>query len=111
VKLSHERLDGLLNGCFMARMSFLIALGTLILKILFSILKKAEFYKGLMPVFCPEVANGMAYTALRNFTIVVNPSRRPLQQNLQRPCIFRLLLAFGYASASIISLSFATINY
>ena len=59
----------------MARMSFLIVLEILILKIPLGILKKADFYKGLMPVFCTEFANDITWTALRNFKIVVNPSR------------------------------------
>jgi hypothetical protein len=49
--ICNERLDGLLNSCFMARMNFLTALGTLILKIPLGILKNVAFYEGLLPVF------------------------------------------------------------
>ena len=48
----NEHLDGLLKGCFKARMSFLIVLGTLILTIPAGILKNVEFYRGLMLIFC-----------------------------------------------------------
>jgi hypothetical protein len=48
----NERLDRPLNGCFRARMSFLIVLETSIIAIPSGILKNVEFYDGLMPVFC-----------------------------------------------------------
>jgi hypothetical protein len=49
--ICNEHLNGLLNGCFMVRMNFLIVLGTLILKIPLGILKNVEFYDGFSPVF------------------------------------------------------------
>jgi hypothetical protein len=51
----NERLGGLLKGCFMARMSFLIVLETLILAIPDGILKNAVFPYGLLPVFLAEI--------------------------------------------------------
>jgi hypothetical protein len=45
------------KGCFKVRMSFLIALETLILTIPAGILKNVEFHDGLKPVFCAADIN------------------------------------------------------
>jgi hypothetical protein len=47
----NERLDGLLNDSFKARMNFLIVLGTLFLAIPAGLLKMAVFSYGLLPIF------------------------------------------------------------